>query len=112
MNRYPAFYAFPGFGLNEVNARSFARQMAEVNLPPVVFESVGTPAFHLTWLRSAAFASTLWTDPADSSRRSRYANAGTQIDLRFSVLHWYEMTLSAGYAVGYPGHNRAGDELM
>ncbi len=112
IKRYREYYAFPGFELNEINGRSFARQMAEVNLPPVVFESVGTPAFHLTWLRSAAFASTLWTDPADSSRRNRYANAGTQIDLRFSVLHWYEMTLSAGYAAGFRGQKRAGDEWM
>jgi hypothetical protein len=28
------------------------------------------------------------------------------------VLHWYEMTLSAGYAVGYRGGMRAGDEWM
>ena len=32
------------------------------------------------------------------SRRATYANLGAQVDLRFSVLHWYEMTLSAGYA--------------
>jgi hypothetical protein len=32
--------------------------------------------------------------------------------LRFSVLHWYEMTLSAGYAVGYRGGSRAGEEWM
>ena len=112
IKRYREYYAFPGFELNEINGRSFARQMAELNLPPFVFESVGTPAFHLTWLRSAAFVSGLWTDPASSSRRSRYANAGTQIDLRFSVLHWYEMTLSAGYAAGFRGQKRAGDEWM
>jgi hypothetical protein len=28
------------------------------------------------------------------------------------VLHWYEMTLSAGYAVGYRNSNRAGGEWM
>ncbi len=112
IKRYREFFAFPGFDLNEINGRSFARELAELNLPPVVFESIGTPAFHLTWLRPAAFVSGLWTDPADSSHRSRYANAGAQIDLRFSVLHWYEMTLSAGYASGYRGARRAGDEWM
>ena len=40
------------------------------------------------------------------------ASAGGQMDLRFSVLHWYEMTLSVGYAVGYQGSRRAGDEWM
>jgi hypothetical protein len=28
------------------------------------------------------------------------------------VLHWYEMTLSFGYAVGYTSGRRAGDEWM
>jgi hypothetical protein len=110
--RYREHYAFPGFGLNEVRGRSFTRHMLEANLPPAVFASLGTPAFHLAWLRPAVFASALWTDPASASERSRYGNVGAQIDLHFSVLHWYEMTLSAGYAVGYRGSERSGDEWM
>jgi len=110
--RYREYYAFPGFGLNEISGRSFTRHMLEANLPPRVFESVGTPAFHLAWLRPALFASALWTEPTDRANRARYANAGAQLDLRFSVLHWYEMTLSAGYAVGYRAGVRSGDEWM
>jgi hypothetical protein len=37
---------------------------------------------------------------------------GAQVDFRFSVLHWYPMTLSIGYAAGYRGSKRAGDEWM
>jgi hypothetical protein len=110
--RYREWYAFPGFGLNEISGRSFTRHMLEANLPPHVFESVGTPAFHLAWLRPALFATALWTDPADPASRARYGNIGAQLDLRFSVLHWYEMTLSAGYAVGYRAGARTGDEWM
>ena len=110
--RYREYYAFPGFGLNEINGRSFTRHMLEANLPPRVFESLGTPAFHLAWLRPAVFASALWTDPGDPANRTRYANIGAQLDLRFSVLHWYEMTLTAGYAVGYRAGVRTGDEWM
>jgi hypothetical protein len=110
--RYREHYAFPGFDIDELGGRSFSRNMAELNLPPVVFESVGTPVFHLAWLRPAVFASVLWTDPASSERRSRNQSVGLQFDLRFSVLHWYEMTLSAGYAAGYRGGTRAGDEWM
>jgi len=54
----------------------------------------------------------LWTEPGNSSLRKRYSNLGAQIDLRFSVMHWYEMTLSFGYAVGYRGSDRAGSEWM
>jgi hypothetical protein len=102
----------PNQPLNELNGRSFTRHMLEGNLPPLVFESVGTPAFHLAWLRPAVFATVLWTDPGDNAVRARYGNVGAQVDLRFSVLHWYDMTLSAGYAVGYRGSTRAGDEWM
>jgi hypothetical protein len=110
--RYREYYAFPGFDLNELNGRSFGRTMLEVNLPPAVFESVGTPAFHLAWLRPALFASALVTDPGDSANRARYNNVGAQADLRFTVLHWYEMTLSLGYAAGLRGTSKTGDEWM
>jgi hypothetical protein len=109
--RYRQFDAFPGFEINEISGRRFARAMGEVNLPPYIFESVGTPAFYLAWLRPAVFASVLRTS-RDTKQGGRYANAGAQVDLRFSVLHWYDMTLSLGYAVGYRGGERAGHEWM
>ncbi len=112
IKRYRQHHAFPGFELNEIGGRSFARHQVEWNLPPVVFESVGSPGFYLNWLRPAVFVSALSTDPDSGSRRANYANFGTQVDLRFMVLHWFEMTLSAGYAVGYRGRERAGDEWM
>jgi hypothetical protein len=110
--RYREYYSFPGFGINEIASRSFSRHMVEANLPPYVFQSLGTPAFYAAWLRPALFASVLWTDPTDTGSRARYGNVGGQVDLRLSVLHWYEMTLSLGYAVGYRGNVRAGDEWM
>jgi len=112
VKRYRDFYSLPGFGLNELGGRSFARQMVELNLPPHVFESAGTPALYLNWLRPAVFATGLWTDPHDPALRQDYASAGAQVDLRFSIFHWYDMTLSAGYAVGFRGGKRAGDEWM
>ena len=112
VKRYRDYDAMPGFGLNEISGLGFARQMFELNLPPMSFESVGTPSLHLSWLRPAVFATALWTDPGSAAHRATYSNLGTQIDLRFSLLHWYEMTLSAGFAVGYKGSRRAGSEWM
>ena len=40
----------------------------------------------------------LWTDPGNSPLRKTYTSVGAQVDLHFNVLHWYDMTLSAGYA--------------
>jgi hypothetical protein len=110
--RYREYYAFPGFELDEIRGRSFSRHMIEANLPPYFFESVGTPAFHLNQMRSSVFASVLWTEPTRRSERARYGNAGAQVDFRVSVLHWHHITLSFGYAVGYRGSGRAGDEWM
>jgi hypothetical protein len=94
VQRYRELYSFPGFALQEISALNFVREMVEWNIPPIVFESVGTPAFHATWLRPAVFASAMVTNPGNSALRQKYASVGAQADLRFSVLHWYDMTLS------------------
>jgi hypothetical protein len=112
VERYRQYGSFPGFAIDAIGGHEFARQMAEVRLPPIVFEKIGTPAFHLAWLRLEVFASTLWTDLARSGLHDHDASTGAQVDLRFSLLHWYEMTLSGGYAVGFRGWQRAGDEWM
>jgi hypothetical protein len=109
--RYREYDSFPGFEINELRSRRFSRHMLEANLPPYVFESLGTPAFYLAWLRPAVFGSALFTERSPG-QKGRYASAGAQVDLRFSVLHWYDMTLSLGYAVGYRGGERAGHEWM
>ncbi|HLX31021.1 MAG TPA: hypothetical protein VKV24_21295 [Casimicrobiaceae bacterium] len=110
--RYRDYDSMPGFGIDEISGQSYVRQMIEWNLPPVVFESVGTPGMYLNWLRPAVFSSALVTDPGNSTFQKHYANVGTQIDLRFHVLHLYDMTLSVGYAVGFTGSRRSGDEVM
>jgi len=112
IQRYREHDSFPGFALNEIGGHSFARQTVEAKLPPVIFEKAGTPAFYLTWLRLAVFASVLWTDVEVSGLGNRHGSTGAQVDLRFTFLHWYDMTLSAGYAAGYRGWRRAGDEWM
>jgi len=112
IKRYREYYSMPGFRIDEISARSFVRELVEWNAPPLVFESVGTPGFYLTWLRSSVFAAGLWTEPGDSVLRRDFASVGAQGDLRFTILHRYEMTLSVGYAVGLESGKRKGDEWM
>jgi len=102
----------PGFGIDEVSALRFVRGMAEWNLPAYVFESAGVPGFHLRWMRPSLFAAGLWADPDSSSQRKQFESLGGQADLYFNVLHRYDMTLSAGYAVGLEGSRRKGSEWM
>lgn len=112
IKRYREYTSLPGFDINEISARSFVREMAEWNLPPIVFESVGTPGFYLTWVRPAVFVAALWTDPGHASLRKNYTSLGAQADLRFTVLNWADMTLSVGYGQGFQGGRRRGDEWM
>ncbi len=112
VKRYRDYDSLPGFGINEIGGQSFLRELGEWDLPPWVFESVGTPGFYLNWLRPAVFATGLWTDPGNRTLRKSYADVGMQADLRFHVLHRYDMTLSIGYAVGFQNSQRKGDEFM
>jgi hypothetical protein len=112
IKRYHDYYSLPGFQINQISAENYVREMVEWNLPPYVFESAGTPSFYLTWLRPSLFATGLWTDPGSDQHRAEYQNAGGQVDLSFTVLHRYNMTLSAGYAVGREPSGRTENEWM
>lgn len=112
VKRYREYYAMPGFEINALAARRFVKQMVEWNLPPLVFEELGQPGFHLQSLRPALFATTLWAQPAAPAKRQTYKNLGAQADLRFSVLHWYEATLSFGAARGFERGRPARNEWM
>jgi hypothetical protein len=112
IKRYREYYSLPGFGLNEISGLNFVKELVEFDAPPLVFESVGTPALYLTWLRPSIFAAGLWTEPANAAQRKDYFSLGAQADLRFTVLHWYDMTLSFGCATGYQGSHHAGTEWM
>ena len=112
IQRFREYYSLPGFGLQAVSGLHFVKELVEWNVPPIIFEDVGTPSLYLTWLRPSIFAAGLWTEPTNSSLRKNYTSLGAQGDLRFTVLHRYEMTLSAGFAAGYQGSQKAGTEWM
>jgi hypothetical protein len=112
IKRYRNYDSFPGFDIDQISALSFVRAMGEWNVTPYVFESVGTPSFYLNWLRPSVFVAGLWGDPGNAALRKTYTSLGGQLDLHFAILHWFDMTLSAGYAVGYQGSQRSGSEWM
>ena len=112
IKRYREYSSMPGFEIDEISGLNFVREMVEWNLPPIVFEGIGTPAFYLHWLRPAVFVTGLWTDLSNAQRRQNYQSVGGQFDLQFQVLHWSEMTLSTGFAVGMRDGRRVGTEWM
>ncbi|MGH8481064.1 MAG: hypothetical protein ACRES8_01220, partial [Nevskiaceae bacterium] len=114
IKRYREHYAMPGFELNAIGlgARSFAKSTLEWNLPPLVFDRVGTPGFYLAWARPSLFGTGLVTNFDDAATRLEAQSAGAQVDFRFQVLHRLDMTLSAGYAVGWAEGERVDEEVM
>ncbi len=109
--RYRRYYSLPGFEIDELSAKRFAKTVLEWNLPPVRFREVGSPGLFLSWLRPALFAGTLWTDPNEIFDR-RLTTVGGQVDFRFTLAHRLPMTLSIGYAVGYINSRRDDQEWM
>ncbi|MGA9575806.1 MAG: hypothetical protein WBS20_17830, partial [Lysobacterales bacterium] len=91
VKRYREYYSMPGFEIDAISARDFVKSVAEWNLPPVRFESVGSPGFFLSWIRPAIFAVALVADPGKRFERT-YASLGLQLDLQFTVVHRLPMT--------------------
>jgi len=111
VKRYRDFDSLPGFEINEIDARSFVRSVAELNLPPVRFEDLGNSAFFLSSMRPAFFVGALETAPNVGDRRS-LQSIGVQTDWNFTVAHRLPMVLSLGYAEGFEDGERQGNEVL
>ena len=104
--RYREMESFPGFSIDEIAARRFAKLTGEVNLPPLRFAEVGTPAFFLSNVRPALFGGVMATAEPDRSSH-HYADLGAQLDLNFTVALRLPMVFSVGAAAGWrDGHYR------
>jgi hypothetical protein len=99
--RYREFYSFPGLQLDEIGGRNFAKTTIELNLPPWRFARLGTPGAYLTWMRPALFVGGLATNMDAPGIRRTAADAGGQLDFRFTLLSNLDMTLSVGAAVAF-----------
>ncbi|MEO5762595.1 MAG: hypothetical protein ABIR28_09825 [Vicinamibacteria bacterium] len=110
--RYRKWYAFPGAELNAIGGRSFARSTLELNLPPVRFSRLGRPGFFASWIRPAAFAGVLVTNPDRGSFRRTTWDLGTQLDLSITMLSTLDLIVSAGQAVAFDPGGRKHYETM
>ncbi|MBA3510385.1 MAG: hypothetical protein H0T81_00565 [Sphingomonas sp.] len=109
--RYREVESFPGFDLNQISARRFAKLTGEVNLPPLRFAEIGTPSFYLSYARPAVFAGAMATRAPDG-RSHRYFNLGGQLDLNFTVALRLPMVLSLGAAGGFEDGDYQKTELL
>jgi hypothetical protein len=112
VKRYREYFSFPGFDIDQLSGQDFFKSVLEWNLPPWRFESVGTPGFFLSYLRTAVFTGVLLTDLGDSDYNETYNNVGIQVDLGFTVVHRLPMTLSLGFARGFVSGEKSDNEVM
>ena len=110
--RYREYWSLPGAPLNGVAGRTFLKGTAEWNLPPVRFSRLGTPGFYASWLRPAVFATVLGVNLDAASARRTVTSVGGQLDLRLTVLHALNMTVSAGAAMLRDQDGRTQHQVM
>ena len=65
--RYREIESMPGFDIDEIAARKFAKVTGEINLPPLRFAEAGLPAFYMSFIRPAVFAGAMVTEAPDGS---------------------------------------------
>ncbi len=111
VKRYREYYSFPGFEINEIDARTFVRSVGELNLSPIRFEEVGIDSLFLSSMRPALFAGAMEIERANGERRS-LQTVGVQTDWNFTVAHRLPMVLSLGYAEGFEDGERRGSEVL
>lgn len=99
VKRYREFDSFPGFEIDEIEARRFAKAIAEWNLPPVRFAEVGTTTLYVSSARPALFAGTLATQQPGGGSKV-YQTFGGQVDFNLTLALRLGMTLSLGAARG------------
>jgi hypothetical protein len=98
VDRYRDYYSFPGFGIDQIAARSFGKFLAEYNLPPKRFRDLGATWCYVNWARLTLFSSGLFTNFTSEGSRDYYGNIGTQLDIRMVLFSYLNTTLSGGYA--------------
>ncbi len=112
VQRYRAFYSFPGLQLNEAGGTRYGKYLLELDLPPLRFRRVGILNAYCTWARFALFSGILQTNIDDASLRTDYLDVGGQVDFRIVLFSNLESTFSLGYAFAWARYQRAEREFM
>ena len=98
--RYREMEAFPGFEIDQIAARKFAKVTGEINLPPIRFAELGTPLFYMSYARPALFGGAMMLGSPEKKSYRLY-DLGAQVDLAFTVAMRLPMVLSLGVGHGF-----------
>jgi hypothetical protein len=111
VHRYRDYDSFPGFQIDGIAPRVFAKSLLEWTLPPVRFAEVGKPSLFLSFVRAEIFAGALADVPASGPERN-LATVGAQVDFNFTIALRLPMTFSVGYARGFDLDSGAGADAQ
>lgn len=96
--RYRKVNAMPGTTISSIEAHSFAKATAELNLPPVRFRNFGMLCMYPTYAQLSLFTTDLMANPWGNQRFNNYVNVGAQVNLEVVLFNYLKTTWSAGYA--------------
>ena len=113
--QYRSSLAMPGAGIDAIQAHSYAKATAELNLQPIRLNDFGALFFYPTWIQCSLFGTGLSTwNPG--MHQQMYYSAGVQVTTELVFMNYLKTTLSIGYGhlfapEGFPG-GRHGNEIM
>jgi hypothetical protein len=113
--QYRGALAMPGADIDAIQAHSYAKATAELNLRPIRLNDFGALFCYPTWIQCSLFGTGLSTWNPDTSHKMYYST-GVQLTTELVFLNYLKTTLSIGYGhlfapEGYAG-GRHGNELM
>ena len=91
IKRYRECYAFPGFDIDEISGAVFVASHGRGEPAAAAVRSrVGTPGFYLDWMRPAVFVGLVTNLERQPIPHPVRRTSAAQVDMRFSVLHWFD----------------------
>ena len=113
--QYRNSLAMPGADIDAIQAHSYAKATAELNLRPIRLNNFGALFCYPTWIQCSLFGTGLSTWNPGTSQKMYYST-GVQLTTELVFLNYLKTTLSVGYGhlfapEGFQG-GRHGNELM
>ena len=113
--QYRNSLAMPGADIDAIQAHSYAKATAELNLRPIRLNDFGALFCYPTWIQCSLFGTGLSTWNPGTSQKMYYST-GVQLTTELVFLNYLKTTLSVGYGhlfapEGFQG-GRHGNELM
>lgn len=114
--RYRAVSAMPGHEIDAIEAHSFAKATAELNLQPVTFRNLGMLCLYPTQAWMSLFATDLAANPWGRQQFNNYVSVGAQLNFQIVLFNYMNTTWSFGFARSFnqrsSGLDRCGNEFM